>query len=201
MSNTSKIIIVLTVIALFSGGVLGVLDSYTRPIIEQHREESRKNALKEVLPQNDGIHKVEKEDSIFYVAYKGDNKIALAFEASGGGYQSNLALMVGVTMDFSEITGVKILEQLETPGLGTRIEDDPANRENRSWFMDQFKGLAARQGITYVKNAKPQKDTEIEAITGATVSSGSVVRILNQHIQKAAALWGEEIEAVTGASP
>jgi electron transport complex protein RnfG len=190
MSNTPKIIIVLTVITLISGGVLALLDAFTRPRIERHKEQVKNSAVHEVLPRNDRINEVKKGDYTFYVAYRGNDMVALAFEASGGGYQSELVLMIGVTIDFSEITGAKILAQLETPGLGTKIQDDPAKKENPGWFMEQFKGLKTQPQITYIKNAKPSKNTEIEAITGATISSVAIVRILNEHIAKAKAAWG-----------
>ncbi|MBW6458047.1 MAG: FMN-binding protein [FCB group bacterium] len=189
MSNTPKIIIVLTAITLISGGVLALLDTYTRPRIERYKEQVKNTAVYEVLPQNDRVREVKKGDYTFYVAYRGNEMTALAFQASGGGYQSELVLMIGVTIDFSEITGAKILAQLETPGLGTKIADDPAKKDNPGWFMDQFKGLKTQPQITYVKNAPRAKDTDIEVITGATISSVAIVRILNEHIAKAKAAW------------
>jgi electron transport complex protein RnfG len=95
---------------------------------------------------------------------------------------------VGVTPDFSGITGAVILEQVETPGLGTKIEHDPSN-SNPGWFMDQFTGLNTQPKITYVKNEQPDADNEIRAITGATISSKAIVNILNENIKKAQAAW------------
>jgi Na+-translocating ferredoxin:NAD+ oxidoreductase subunit G len=190
MSNTPKIIIVLTVITLISGGVLALLDNFTRPRIERYKIQVKNAAVLEVLPKNDRVREIPKGDYTFYAAYKGNEIIALAFEASGGGYQSELVLMIGVSSDFSEIKGVKILSQLETPGLGTKIEEDPANKENPGWFTAQFKGIKTQPQITYIKNAKAEKDTEIEAITGATISSVAIVKILNEHIEKAKEAWG-----------
>ncbi|MCD6447322.1 MAG: FMN-binding protein [Candidatus Marinimicrobia bacterium] len=57
--------------------------------------------------------------------------------------------------------------------------------------MDQFKGLKINPVITYVKNAKPSKNTEIQAITGATISSAAIVDILNKQIKAAKAIIGE----------
>ncbi len=189
MSNTAKIIIVLTLITMISGGVLALLDNYTKPRIEAYKEKVKNAAVDEVLPPNDRVEKIEKGEYQFYVAYKGNDIIAIAFKAFGGGFQSKLVLMVGITPDFTEITSVKMLEQVETPGLGTKIEYDPANKEKPAWFTDQFKNLKTQPEITYVKNVKPTKNTEIQAITGATISSKAVVIILNEHIAKAKATW------------
>jgi Na+-translocating ferredoxin:NAD+ oxidoreductase subunit G len=191
MSNTAKIIIVLTLITLVSGAVLALLDSYTRPKIEAHKVQVKNAAVAEVLPSNDRVEEVNKGEYTFYVAYKNSEVTAIAFEVSGGGYQSELVLMVGVTPDFDRISGLKILEQVETPGLGTKIEKDESNKEDPGWFVNQFKNIRTQPQIEYVKNAKPSKDNEIEAITGATISSKAIVNILNTHIAAAKRAWNE----------
>ncbi|MDZ7796188.1 MAG: FMN-binding protein [Candidatus Marinimicrobia bacterium] len=156
MANTAKIIIVLTLITLISGGVLALLDSHTAPKIEAHKKEVKDTALKDVLPDNDRVEKISKNDRDFFIAYRNNDIVAVAFEVRGGGYQSELRLMVGVTPDFSEITGAVILEQVETPGLGTKIENDPSNSDP-GWFMDQFTGLKTQPRITYVKNGRTRQ--------------------------------------------
>ena len=83
--------------------------------------------------------------------------------------------MVGLTPDLSRITGIKVLEQVETPGLGGRIGEDS--------FQNQFRGIQTEPAVEYVKNREPEKDTEIQAITGATISSRSIVSIINKNIQ------------------
>lgn len=192
MNNTAKIIIVLTLITLISGAVLALLDSYTRPKIESYRKIQENNAIAEVLPENDRIKEIVQDGYVFYEAYRKNELVGVAFQVSGGGYQSELVLMLGVSPDFSRITGLKILSQVETPGLGTKIEKDESNKQDPGWFINQFKGLRILPSITYVKNAAPSRETEIQAITGATVSSKAVVDILNTHIKKAKAARGIE---------
>ncbi len=191
MNNTAKIIIVLTLLTVISGAVLAVLDSYTKPRIEAYQNQLKNAAVAEVLPQNVKVESTEKEDFTYYTATKAGEVVAYAFQVSGGGYQSELVVMVCVTPDFSEIIATKVISQVETPGLGTKIENDPTNKEHPTWFMDQFKGLKINPTITYVKNAKPSKDTEIQAITGATISSAAIVDILNKQIKTAKAIIGE----------
>ena len=191
MNNTAKIIIVLTLLTVISGAVLAVLDSYTKPRIEAYQNQLKNAAVAEVLPQNVKVESTEKEDFTYYTATKAGEVVAYAFQVSGGGYQSELVVMVCVTPDFSEIIATKVISQVETPGLGTKIENDPTNKEHPTWFMDQFKGLKINPTITYVKNVKPSKDTEIQAITGATISSAAIVDILNKQIKTAKAIIGE----------
>jgi len=188
MKSTAKIIIVLTLITVISGAVLAVLDAYTKPRIDAYKNKIRNEAVSEVLPKNVKIKIVSKNDQTYYKATKNNEIVGYAFQISGGGYQSELVLMVGVTADFSKIIAAKILSQIETPGMGTKIENDPSNKEHPTWFMDQFKDLKINPAITYVKNTKPSKDTEVQAITGATISSAAIVDILNKQIKAAKAI-------------
>ncbi|MCF7832339.1 MAG: RnfABCDGE type electron transport complex subunit G [Candidatus Marinimicrobia bacterium] len=191
MKSTAKIIIVLTLITVISGAVLAVLDAYTKPRIDAYKNKIRNEAVSQVLPENVKIETINKADQTFYKASKNEEVVGYAFQVSGGGYQSELVLMVGVTADFSKIIAAKILSQVETPGLGTKIENDPSNKEDPSWFVDQFKNLSVAPAITYVKNVKPSKDNEIQAITGATISSAAVVSVLNKGIEKFKAIIQE----------
>ena len=71
---------------------------------------------------------------------------------------------------------LEILEQVETPGLGTKVTETP--------FTDQFKQLKTSPLINWVKGVEPENPNEIQAITGATISSKAVVAIINSGIEK-----------------
>lgn len=182
-----KMVIVLTVIATLSGGVLSVWDGITSPRIEAHRLRELKAAITEVLPHYDSYEEITEGTVTLYVGRKKDRNtpVGVAFRVAGSGFQGKISIMVGVLPDFSEITGIKVLEQIETPGLGTKIVEDPSNKSDALWFPRQFKGVNIDPLISVVKNMKPSKPTEIQAITGATISSKAVVRILNLSIKKA----------------
>jgi electron transport complex protein RnfG len=188
MKSTAKIIIVLTLITIISGAILAVLDSFTAPKIEAYQNNLKNDAVAQVLPQGVKIEEITKDGTTIFKATKKGQEAGYAFQVSGGGYQSELVIMVGVTPDFSQIIGTKMIAQVETPGLGTKIENDPSNKENAAWFMTQFEGVSLNPQITYVKNAKPSKSNEIQAITGATISSAAVVDILNNGVKEAKAL-------------
>ena len=155
-----------------------------------NNQPSMENVLS-VLPENVNIKEIEKNDQLVYVASKGKDIIAYAIPVACEGYQSEIMLMVGVNADFSEILEVKVLSQSETPGWGSKIVNDPSNENNPCWFIDQFKGLKIDPEITYVKNVKSTKDTEIQAISGATISSAAIVRILNTGIKNAKTILGK----------
>jgi electron transport complex protein RnfG len=186
MKTSVKMVVVLTVISMVAGGFLAAWDRYTLPKIEAFQLEELKKAITEVLPAYDAYNEIRKDGLTIYEARRNDtpDPVGLAFEAAGNGFQGRISIMVGVTPDFSEITGIKILEQIETPGLGTKIVSDPGDKMDPFWFPNQFKQLKTEPQITYIKNLKPSKPNEIQAITGATISSKSVVNILNDTISR-----------------
>ncbi len=92
-------------------------------------------------------------------------------KASGQGYADRIELLVGVDAKAETITGLFILDQKETPGLGNKIME-PA-------WRSQFNNRPTQQQMTAVKT-KASAANEINAITGATISSKAVCDIVNQ---------------------
>jgi len=185
MNKTAKMIIVLTVITGLSGAILSSWDSITKPKIEYHKLQALKAAISDVLPQYDYYDELEVEGTTLYVGKleNQDIPVGVAFKTEGSGFQGNISIMLGVDPTFTSLTGLKVLEQIETPGLGTKIVEDPSNKENPLWFPEQFVGVNLFPQITVVKNVKPSTPTEIQAISGATISSKAVVQILNKNIK------------------
>ena len=185
MTTTQKMIVVLTVISMLSGGLLSTWDGITKPKIEAHRLAALKKAISEVLPPHQVYDEINADGIILYIGKdSSDQSVGIACEAVGSGFQGKVSIMVGLTMDFTKITGIKILEQIETPGLGTKIVVDPSNKQDPYWFPNQFKQLKTEPEIGMVKNVKPSNPNDIQAITGATISSQAVVNILNNYIKK-----------------
>ena len=133
-------------------------------------------AIFKIFPKGKEYKRRTVEDSaVFTVLDARQNVLGYAFLAQGNGYQGTIKMMAGIKTDLRTLTGLEILESQETPGLGQEITG--------ASFKGQFNGLKAQPAITYVKNRKPTKPNEIEAITGATISSRAVVSILNETIQ------------------
>lgn len=180
MSTSAKMMLVLTVIVTISGGVLSSWDSYTAPKIQHHRLVALRAAIADVLPEHDRYDEIALPGQTLYVGKTVSGEpVGIAFRAKGSGFQGVITIMIGVEMDFSRLTGIKVLEQVETPGLGTKIVVDPTLKTNPYWFSGQFIGIRTEPEITVVKNRPPTTQTEIQAITGATISSRSVVKIVN----------------------
>ena len=184
MNKTAKMIIVLTIITALSGAVLSSWDSITKPKIEYHQLQALKAAISDVLPSYDNY---EEKDIIGNKVYIGKidgstQPVGIAFKVDGSGFQGNISIMVGVDPSFASITGIKVLGQIETPGLETKIVVDPSNKVNPFWFPEQFGGVVLSPQIDVVKNSIPQNPNEVQAISGATITSKAVVRIINENI-------------------
>ncbi|MBI3399072.1 MAG: RnfABCDGE type electron transport complex subunit G [Deltaproteobacteria bacterium] len=190
MNNlVTKMFLVLTVIGVVSGGILAGVFHVADPLIQANREKELKEAIFVVLPEAKDYKIMEKEvDKEKVTVYKGidaDGKpVGLAFIADGGGFQGNIRIMVGLGIDYLKLKGIRVLEQNETPGLGNRIKE-PA-------FEGQFKGLEIKPKIEYIKYRKPEKLNQIQAITGATISSDAVVKNVNNAVEKTLKVFPKE---------
>ena len=103
------------------------------------------------------------------------NIIGWAFIAEGAGFADKIKLVVVVDKQFKELRGFGVLSSNETPGFGDKLKTE-------DFFRNQFKRAPVEE-FTLSKTGDDKKiDSEIVAITGATVTSDSVVRILNNFI-------------------
>ena len=100
---------------------------------------------------------IEKYPSLtaVYKALKGDSVIGYTLNYAPAGYKSTIGLTIGVSSD-GAITGVIVDSQSETQGVGSKITEES--------FLGQFTGKAA---------SSTGLESEIDTITGATVSSST----------------------------
>jgi len=112
-----------------------------------------------------------------YMSSAGDQKLyGIVFR--GNGLWSTITGFLAVDEKVERITGLEIISQAETPGLGGRIEE--------SWFKDQFRSERIVNGVIRVKSGSGDFDHEngkVDAITGATQTSKSVEKIINEHLE------------------
>ena len=176
-----NMIVVLSLTAVFVGGMLAGFFKFVEPKIEENRLKEERKAVFSVLPGVADYRVIEKRLNkkdvvkIFRGVDKDGRLVGYAFLAEGPGFQGIITMMVGLNVNMKELTGLKVLEQVETPGLGDKIRE--------SWFEDQFKGLSIEPKIDYIKNRKPEKPNQIQAITGATITSKAVAEIINRRVR------------------
>jgi electron transport complex protein RnfG len=172
-----KMVLILTLFACISGGVLSMVYIISNPLIEANMLEEQNRSIFLVVPEAKSYDEVKKEGVFYFDCKDAEGRtVGIALPAKGNGYQGIIRLMVGLTPDLGKITGLAVLEQVETPGLGGRIGEKE--------FQDQFKEVNTDPSVGWVKNKAPDKDTDIQAVTGATISSRSVVSIVNKSIQE-----------------
>jgi len=109
-----------------------------------------------------------------------------AVVGSGNGFQDTIRLLYGYDPVQRAVKGMYILDSKETPGLGDKIYKDPD-------FVSQFSHVNVDPTIELVKGGRTA-DNHIDAITGATISSDAVVKIINS----AHAKWDDK---TTGTPP
>lgn len=112
------------------------------------------------------------EDAGIYHAETANGDKRHVIEITGPGLWGPITIMIGFEDDLKTISGVSIVSQNETPGLGARIEEP--------WFTAQFAG---KQGpFTIVEEGTADTPSEVDAITGATRTSESFRNIVNRAV-------------------
>ncbi|MBP3336973.1 MAG: RnfABCDGE type electron transport complex subunit G [Clostridia bacterium] len=106
-------------------------------------------------------------------AVRNDEKIGWCAKVSPNGYGGAIEFIVGIDNDF-KITGIKIVNMSETPGLGAKAGEEK--------FSSQFPGKYAKDGLSVIKSGTP-KENEILAISGATVTSSAIKEGINAAIE------------------
>ena len=170
--NMTLSLIIITVVA---GVSLGLVNDLTKGPIAQAKLERKVNALKSVLPEfnNNPVNEMfwrnteSIEDSTeFYPASLNQESVGMAIIGSSNkGFNGLVKVMAGFNMDGS-IRNVVVLEQNETPGLGTKVKDDK--------FIQQFRGKNPSDFKLLVK--KDQGD--VDALTGATITTRAFTEAL-----------------------
>lgn len=152
-NETVKPIAVLTVICLVVTALLAYVNLVTAPIISESEKQAAAQARMEVLSEADSFDIVDAElPEGVTEAYKASNGAGCVFMLTTKGYGGDMKLICGIKSD-GTIEQCKTLSHSETSGLGSKTAEDP--------YRTQYNGKTAD---TY---------TEIDAITGATISSNA----------------------------
>jgi electron transport complex protein RnfG len=171
MLELVKMIVVLTIISLASGGLLAALRDGTQERIDNQVLEFVKGpAVRQVFEgaANDPIAaRFQLKDgnavrNFFVGVFDGEAK-GLALESSSSkGYKGDIGLIVAVDVKAEKLMGIGVTTHNETPGLGAKAKTDPK-------FSGQFKGAAATGSVKVT-----QDGGAINAISGATITSRAV---------------------------
>jgi electron transport complex protein RnfG len=165
MKNMARYGFILALICMVASGLLAGVNSLTKSRIIAQAQAEEEASLKEIIPEAVHFEPVKSDNEIIY--YKAHNKegklVAVAFKAAGKGYASTVETMVGMAPD-GEIIAIKVVAQNETPGLGAQVVE-PA-------FTTQFK----RKNI--------QNLNQVQAITGASISSKAIIEAVKKKAEE-----------------
>jgi Na+-translocating ferredoxin:NAD+ oxidoreductase subunit G len=169
---------ILLLVTAIAGAALSMVNVITKPRIEEQKRLVTIRALQAALPivESKLIEPITKDDKIsYYIGYTDTQRVEIdgyAFVAKGQGYSSIIETMVGIDTT-GKIMGIKIMQQVETPGLGTKIEEVRYG-ESSSWFQDQFLNRVADEMVV-------DKDGgDIICVTGATISCRAVANSIKK---------------------
>lgn len=194
----TAMLVVLGGIAMLSGLLVVLAAQLTAPIIAENQRLAIERALGKVIPgaveyrnyriEGDRLAAAGASDSdIVYAGYDGQGRLlGIAARAAAQGYADMIYLLYGYDPGCQCIRGIQVLKLAETPGLGDKIITDPAFQENFEALDAQLDpaGTALLNPIVTVKHGRKQHPWEIDAISGATISSRAVGKALNRSAQK-----------------
>ena len=178
----------LIVASFFFGLLIAVTSAALSPRIRQNEINKRNRMVTVLLPEaKDFIlldepveiqslqGKIEKVE--IYKAMSGaDECVGWSFEAVGSGFADKIKLVIALDKNFEKIAGFDVLLSNETPGFGDQIKYD--------YYRDQFKGAPAGELKLVTIGERSKIDSEIVAISGATISSEAVVEIVSNSVTK-----------------
>ncbi len=122
-----------------------------------------------------------------FLGYDGSGRlVGAAVTAAGMGYQDTIRVLYAYGFDQQAIVGLRVLESRETPGLGDKIETDPAFQRNFAGLDVTLSedGSSLLRPIETVPAGAKVAAWQIDAITGATVSSQAIGDMLNRSAQR-----------------
>jgi electron transport complex protein RnfG len=171
MRELIKMIVVLTIISLASGGLLAALRDGTQERIDKQVLEFVKGpAVRQVFEgaENDPVasrFQLKDGDKLrdFFVGVFAGEAKGLALETSSSkGYKGDIGLVVAIDVKSDKLIGIGVTTMNETPGLGAKSKTDPK-------FAAQFKGVTGSGPVKVT-----QDGGSINAISGATITSRAV---------------------------
>ena len=184
--TTARLVTTLGIAGLLSG--IAIVGAYeiTKPMIEANRARALRRAVFEVVPGAERLQRLawrdgelvpaagaaDGEPSVYAGHGPGGEFLGYAIPGEAPGYQDLIKLLYGFDPARRRVVGMEVLESRETPGLGDRIYKDPD-------FVGAFRDLAIEPEIELVKEGASAPN-QVDGITGATISSLAVVRIINQ---------------------
>lgn len=190
--DSFRLLRTLALAGAIAGFVLVFVYEATQPAIQAYKAEQLRLAIQEVLKEPDRYDTLFVYDGRLtpelpegftadqleqvYLGYLDQQPVGFAVASQKAGFQDIVRVIFGYDPQSNALLGMKVLESKETPGLGDKIEKD-------SSFVNQFDG--SQPLLIGVKRGQGTgSPTEIDMITGATISSRTVIQIINDALDR-----------------
>jgi len=195
LPSSAKLISTLGIVAMISGLLVVGIYEYTKPIIAENQRLATERAIFKVLPKASSrltfqvtgnslkLSDDKSEGPLIYAGYDKNNQlVGVALNAAAQGYQDTIKLLYGYQPETGCITGFDVLKSTETPGFGTKITTDAG-------FLANFNCLEAKVNVEQsgleneiktVRHGSKTQAWEVDAISGSTITSNAIGRMLNQ---------------------
>jgi electron transport complex protein RnfG len=212
-----RMVLTMALIGLFCGVLIVLAYQLTLGTIAANKARALERAVFEVIPAaatketfkqvGEKLEPLVGEDPLATKYYAGYNKegrlVGVAMEVSGQGFQDVITLLYAYSPECRCVIGMKVMASKETPGLGTKIDTDPAFRANFAALdvaLTQDDSKLAHP-ITLVKHGQKTEPWQIEAITGATISSRAVATIMEKSTEAQIPVIEKNLKTLEGGGP
>ena len=193
--DSNKMLFAMVGIGLMCALLIVLTYEGTKHIIAKNKAEALEQAIFKVLPGTvttagyywDGsaftpLNGTEADGQRVYAGFSESGTLTgFALPAVGLGYAGEIRVLYGYEPAQEAIVGFYVLESKETPGLGDKIEKDPAFTANFEALSVAVAadGKSLKNKIRYTKSGEKQNAWEVDGITGATISSQAVAEALS----------------------
>ncbi len=156
-----KLLIICAAVAAVVSGV----NKLTAEKYEENLNEQKRLAIVEIFGEGVTFEALElapdADQAVIYEVKEGEILLGYCVEVASAGFGGDINLTVGYNADRS-VKGVSIVSMSETPGLGTKVND--------SAYLGQYAGKSGELAL----------DADVDAVSGATVSSKAVLAGVNR---------------------
>jgi Na+-translocating ferredoxin:NAD+ oxidoreductase subunit G len=195
-TSSATMIVTLGLVAMFSGLAIVSIFQITQPMIAENQRQMVERAVFQVVRPGaiqrrdfsvdaQGLYEGHRTKAIpFYAAYDGEGRLkGIAAQGAAQGYADMVRLLYGYDPNCACIIGFSIIKMAETPGLGDKILTDAHFLANFNALDAHVNGATLRNPIITVKHGSKKHPWEIDAISGATITSHAVGKAIHQSAQ------------------
>ena len=173
MNKIIRLVLTLFLITAVVAAALAGVNAITKDAIAANQEKKTQDAMSVVLPDAGDLQKVELTGDTGIVSEVYTDGENYAVKVLPGGFDGEITMMVGISQ--GKVSGISVISHTETPGLGAVAAAQNAKGEA---FRGQFVGQSGELAV----------GNQIDAMSGATITSKAVVTGVNAALNYVASL-------------